>query len=126
MGKRILVVDDEQDIVKSVADMLTHNGYEVVQALDGNEALLKAREHPADLVILDLILPKLDGWRVCQTLKKDAHYRKVPFILLSALLHTDSTGGDETLDATDAYMAKPFQLDRLLAKVQAMLGEKSS
>jgi len=121
MGKkRILVVDDEQDLVESMRIGLEKNGYEVLGAYNGLEALNKAREEKPDLMILDLMLPKIDGHKVSAMLKRDIKYQKMPIIMLTA-----RTGkSDEELAhkvGADMYITKPFQHEAILAKIKELL-----
>lgn len=117
---RILLVDDEPDLVRLVSIRLEAEGYEVVVAMDGHEALAKARaEHP-DLIILDLMLPKLNGYQVCALLKRDTRFQKIPIVLFTALAdERDEKLGYES--GADAYIRKPFQGSELLAQVRTLL-----
>ena len=116
---KILVVDDEAAIRKSLETRLAANGYSVLTAADGEEALqLTHSQHP-DLILIDLMLPKIDGWRVCQQLKTDANFKHVPIIILSGLLQEDDDQPD--VELADAYLAKPFQPEQLLATVKKLL-----
>jgi len=84
MPRKILLIDDEPDVARTVEVMLQAGGYEVLLAFDGEEGCRKAStEHP-DLVITDLLLPKLDGWRVCQKLKQDEQLKHIPIIMTRA------------------------------------------
>src|SRR3989339_1376415 len=105
--KKILVVDDEPDVVKLLKVRLEASGYAVIEAYDGQEGLDKAHNEMPDLIILDLMLPKLNGYQVCRMLKFDAKYQKIPIILLTA------RAGDEdqkqSVEAgANAYITKPF------------------
>jgi two-component system alkaline phosphatase synthesis response regulator PhoP len=120
---RILVVDDEPHIVTMLKSRLTANGYEVITAVDGQEALEKARNEIPELVILDLMLPRLDGFKVCRMLKFDEKYRHIPVIMFSARAQkSDQEMGMET--GADAYVVKPFRPEELLGKIRELLGEK--
>ena len=121
---RILLVDDEPDLVRLVSIRLEAEGYEVIVAIDGHEALAKARADHPDLIILDLMLPKLNGYQVCALLKRDTRFQKTPIILFTALAHeNDEKLGYES--GADAYIRKPFQGSELLAQIRAVL-EKAS
>jgi two-component system alkaline phosphatase synthesis response regulator PhoP len=123
MGKRILIVDDEDELVKAIQIRLQHAGYETIVAYDGMEGLDKARKENPDLILLDLMLPKMDGYKVCCLLKRDKKYRNIPIIMLTArTLEKDKRQGFE-LDA-DAYITKPFQYEVVLAKIKELLGEQ--
>ncbi len=117
---RILLVDDEPDIVKMVGKRLEVEGFEVLVAGNGQEALIKARtEHP-DLLILDLMLPKLNGYEVCTMLKQDTRYHKIPIILFTAKAQEK----DEQLGlecGANAYLRKPLQAAELLEHIRRLL-----
>lgn len=118
--KRILLVDDELDVVELVKMRLEANGYSVLTALDGKEALDTARKERPDLVILDLMLPKIDGYRVCAMLKHDQRYAKIPIILFTARAQeSDVAMGTEA--GGDCYIIKPFDPDVLLGKIKELL-----
>src|SRR5678816_2950102 len=93
---RVLVVDDEPDLVRILQFGLKAAGYEVESASDGQEGLKKAREMKPDIILLDLMLPKLDGYKVCRLLKFDERYKHIPIIILSArcLLYTSPSPRD--------------------------------
>ncbi len=84
MGKKVLVVEDESDLVAALEVRLKAEGYDVITALDGEEGLRKAREESPDLIILDIMLPKMDGFKVSRLLKFDERYEHVPIIMLTA------------------------------------------
>jgi len=116
-GKKILIVDDDVKTVELVKLYLTRDGYQVLTAYDGVEALRLARESYPDLIVLDLMLPDIDGLQVCRTLRRES---EVPIIMLTART-TDQdklTGLD--LGADD-YVTKPFSPKELVARVRAVL-----
>jgi len=123
MAKKILVVDDEENIVTMVEARLTSSGYDVITAADGQEGLAKARKENPDLIILDIMLPKLDGYKVCRMLKFDDQYKHIPIILFSARTQ-DSDLEIGKQQGADAYVTKPFQQDVLLGKIKELLPEK--
>ena len=119
--KKILLVDDEPDFLLLVKSRLEANGYETSEASDGVEALLKAKTEKPDLILLDLMLPKMDGYKVCGLLKKDRRYAKIPIILFTARAQEqDKKLGEEA--GADAYLTKPFEPEALLAKIRELLG----
>jgi DNA-binding response OmpR family regulator len=121
MAKRILIVDDEADIVQLVENRLQLSGFETLSALDGQAGLNLARKEKPDLVILDLMLPKLDGFQVCRLLKFDVATAKIPIIIFTARTHpVDEKTAKES--GADDYLAKPFDSERLLEKVNRLLG----
>ena len=118
--KRILVIDDEADLVEMLSLRLQINGYEVLTASDGQEGQEKAREDKPDLIILDLMLPKIDGYKICLMLKFDEKYKNIPIILFTARAQeTDISLGEEV--RADAYIVKPFEPDILLAKIKELI-----
>ena len=118
MSKRtILVVDDEPKLVKVVREYLEHDGYRVVSAGDGREALERFHEARPDLVVLDLMLPELDGLEVCRRLRRDSG---VPIIMLTARAEeVDELVGLEL--GADDYVTKPFSPRALLARIHSVL-----
>jgi len=124
MGKKkVLIVDDESDIVESVKFSLEVEGIGCIAAYDGEEALLKAREENPDLIILDIMLPKANGYIVAKRLKSDESYKHIPIIMLTArtqdmdLIVGYTTGADE-------YVNKPFDADMLVGLVKKYLEKK--
>ena len=117
---RILIVDDEADLVSVLRIGLEIEGFEVMAASDGEEGLRKAREDRPDLVVLDLMLPKLDGYRVCRALKFDERYRGLPIVILSAR----SGEQDRRLAfdmGADAFVSKPYDMAALVKLIRARL-----
>ena len=120
--KRILVVDDEPDILRVVSARLKSSGFEVIVACDGEEWFDKARKESPDLIILDLMLPKIDGYSVCGLLKRDSRYAGIPVILFTARAQDeDMKMGKEA--GADAYITKPFEPQLLLGKIKELLKE---
>lgn len=118
--KKILLVDDEQDMVYAVKMQLEANGFKVLTAQDGQEGLDKARKENPDLIILDLMLPKIDGYKVCRMLKFDEKYKNIPVIIYTARAQeADEKLGYEV--GANAYMTKPFDPKKLLAKINELL-----
>ncbi|NPV03815.1 MAG: phosphate regulon transcriptional regulator PhoB [Syntrophaceae bacterium] len=120
MGPRILIVDDEKDIVDLVAYNLEKEGYEVLKALDGEKALALVRAKRPDLVVLDLMLPGIQGLEVCKRLRRDAETAAVPIIMLTAKgEELDKILGLEV--GADDYVTKPFGVKELVARIRAVL-----
>ena len=118
--KRILLVEDEKDMVYAVTLQLEAKGYEVITASDGRDGLDKARTKKPDLIILDLMLPKIDGYKVCRMLKFDNKYKNIPIILFTARAQdSDKKVGKEV--GADAYIIKPFEPSALLDKIRELL-----
>ncbi len=120
--KRILIVDDEEGIVKVVKMYLEHHDYEVITANDGQVGLEKAKTEKPDLIVLDLMLPKIDGYKVCGLLKRDARYAKTPVIMFTAKAQEKDVKLGQEVGA-DAYITKPFEPEVLLAKIKELIKE---
>jgi adenylate cyclase len=121
MAWRILVVDDEPEIALLIRSRLESEGYQISVAADGVEALRKARVVRPDLIVLDVVLPKLDGGQVFAKLREDKKTRKIPIIFLTALKAKESDlelGNDVGLHTV---FAKPFDPDELLGTIRDML-----
>ena len=115
--RKILVVDDEPKLVRVVREYLEHDGYRVVSAGDGREALERFRQERPDLVVLDVMLPELDGLEVCRRIRRDS---AVPILMLTARAEeVDELIGLEL--GADDYVAKPFSPRTLLARVRSVL-----
>lgn len=120
MAKKILIVDDEKDLVETVSFRLQSAGYDVIKAYDGQEGLDKARKEKPDIIILDLMLPKMDGYKVCAMLKRDQKYKNIPILMFTARAQeSDEKLGLEV--GADAYVTKPFESQALLAKIKELL-----
>lgn len=120
MAKKILVVDDEPHLVKLLKTRLEKNGYSVIVASDGQEALDKTYQENPDLIILDIMLPHIDGYHVCQTLRSDEKYKAIPIIMLTGrTLAQDIKMGME-LGAV-SYVQKPFKPNVLLGIIQGLI-----
>lgn len=117
MQKKILVIEDEISIQKVIRAFLEDAGYSVILAGDGEEGIEKFRRYNADLVLLDLMLPKLDGFAVCQILRRES---QVPILMLTAL--DDDRSQMRGFDAlADDYITKPFSMPLVLRRIQAVL-----
>ena len=122
--QRILIVDDEPSIVKMVGKRLEVEGFDVLIAMDGQEGLAKAQAESPDLIILDLMLPKLNGYEICTMLKQDTRYQKIPILLLTAKAQSkDEQLGMEC--GANAYMRKPFQAKELIEKIRSLLAQSA-
>ena len=121
MAKKILVVDDDVEIVTLIKMRLSARGYEVITAEDGRDALAQVQRHLPDLVVADLSMPNLDGWRFSQRIRDNEKFKKMPIILLSALVEKE--GPADAIEVGDFYMAKPFDAEKLLAKIKEFLPE---
>jgi len=124
---KILVVDDDPDLVESVTIMLESKGYEVIQAYGGFEGLEKAKNEAPDLIVLDVMMPDKDGFKVCSELKGDPQYADIPIILLTAVASKISSTsytarmGMET--EADDYVDKPVEASEIARRVEALLAK---
>lgn len=118
--KRIMIAEDEVELVKALRIRLEAEGYNCLAAYDGKEALETARREKPDLIILDLMLPKMDGYKVCGLLKKDTRYNKIPIIMFTAKAQKEDMEMGKELGA-EAYITKPFDPQILLAKIKELL-----
>lgn len=117
---RILIVDDEPDIVEALQVRLEQENYECLTACDGNGGLELARVQKPDLIILDIMLPNLDGYKVCRLLKFQKELQRIPIIMLTARDKVeDRLLGEQT--GADYYMTKPFSMDELVATIKQFL-----
>jgi CheY-like chemotaxis protein len=108
----VLVVDDESDIRQAVAEVLSYEGYQVLAACDGADALAKVRAYHPELVLLDLMMPRMDGWEFRRAQMGDPEVCRIPVVVLSAL-----ESGPDGLDA-EGYIGKPFEMDELVSAVR--------
>jgi DNA-binding response OmpR family regulator len=121
MTKKVLIADDEPNIVISLEFLLRREGFEVVVAVDGEEALTKARAEKPDLVLLDVMMPKMNGFDVCQAIRADADLAGMRVLMLTAKGRETEVSKGLGLGA-DAYMTKPFSTRDLVAQVRLLLG----
>ncbi|GAB6100567.1 response regulator transcription factor [Halanaerocella petrolearia] len=125
MSAKILVVDDEENIVQLVKFNLEEKGYEVVTAYDGQQALEVVKKEDPDLMVLDLMLPEVDGFDICREIRKNDQFNKLPIIILSAKEEeVDKILGLEL--GADDYITKPFSPRELIARVKAVLRRVTS
>ena len=121
--KKILVVDDEVDLVETVRFPLEMEGFQVLVSYNGEDALNQARKENPDLILLDVMLPKLDGYKVCRLLKFDERYKHIPILMLTAKVQEkDKAMGREA--GVNEYIGKPFDIDELVQKVKSYLDER--
>jgi len=121
MAKKILIVDDEPDIVKVVGFRLKKEGYAVEVAVDGQQGLdMAASIHP-DLVLLDITLPKINGYEVCKRLKADEKLKDIPVVFMTASLSTGGFAENFPLTGAQGYVFKPFDYQNLLNEIQKFL-----
>ncbi len=123
MPPTLLTVDDEPDVVELIRFHLTHAGYEVLTATSGRAALETIRAHRPDLVLLDLMLPDIDGFGVCEILRRQPATATLPIIIVSAWSTLDSRNLGLELGALD-YLTKPFSPKTLVERVQRLLSQR--
>lgn len=117
---KILVVEDEPDMLTLLVLLLTAEGYDVVTATDGEQALEQVAQTRPDLMLLDIMLPKVDGYYVCAQVKSDDRYRRMPVVMLtSRTLDRDEVLGHRC--GADVYLRKPFDGETLLRKIDALV-----
>lgn len=120
MSHKILIVDDEPNIVLSLEFLMQHSGYEVATARDGEDAMKKIASFQPDLVLLDIMLPLLNGFEVCQRIRENSQWNRIKVIMLSAKGREIEVSKGIALGA-DAYVTKPFSTKDLIAQVQRLL-----
>lgn len=123
MAKRILIVEDDPSLLRAVSYILEKEGYEVLTAMNGLEGLTKAKGENPDLLILDVMLPGIDGFEVCHRLRAESQTAQLPILMLSA----KGQAADKTMGlqvGANEYLTKPVERLVLLGKVEALLGAK--
>jgi len=118
---KILVVEDEATLQKALNDVLSSEGYSVVSALDGEKGLQMAKDEKPNLILLDIILPRLDGFEVLKGLKKDDSTAQIPVIILTNLSDLDNIQKSIDLGATTYLVKADFHLDDVLRKIKDTL-----
>jgi len=124
-GRRILVVEDEQDVAELIRYNLVKEGYDVALVASGAEALARAREARPELVLLDIMVPQLNGWEVCRRIKRDPETRGIAVIMVTGRVEE----GDKVLGfemGADDYVTKPFSPRELIARVRAVMRRGAS
>ena len=118
--KKILIVDDEQDIVESLKFVLEASGYTCYCDYNGEDGLRLAKEIIPDLMILDVMMPKINGFKISRLLKFDNKYKNIPILMVTARTQDeDKLIGEET--GADEYITKPFELDDIVKRVDKYL-----
>src|SRR5512135_2344755 len=122
-GEKILDIDDSPTVQRLIEMILSSQGYEVVLASDGEEGIAKARSERPEVILVDFVMPKMNGFQVCKTLKEDPDFKDTPIILVTS--KGDKVGSKfvDVLGITE-YFTKPFQPEELLAKIREVIDRK--
>jgi DNA-binding response OmpR family regulator len=124
--KQILCIEDEPEMIDLIRLILGRRGFEVVGAAGGKEGLEKVRQHPPELVLLDLMMPDMDGWEVYQQMKADDKTKNIPVIVVTAKAQSIDKVLGLHIAKVDDYIAKPFSPQDLLNSVEKVLDAKNS
>ena len=121
MGKKVFIADDESGFVATLKSRLEFEGYDITTAPDGKAALEQIPVEKPDLVLLDIMMPNVNGYQVCRELKEDPDTSSIPILMLTAKSQeSDKFWGMEA--GADDYMTKPFDMDELIKKIERLLG----
>jgi len=122
--KKVLVADDDEDFVNAMRSVLEFEGFNVDTAEDGKEALKQIKRHKYDLLILDVIMPKIDGIKLFRVVRKSKRHREAPVLFISGHSRAESLAGQhqEIIDKADGYIEKPFKTRALLGRVKTLIG----
>jgi len=120
MAKKILIIDDEPDVIETLEFMLKARGFEIISASDGLSGISRAKADNPDLILLDIMMPGMDGYEVCSKLKRENATKNIPIIMLTAKGESDAVISAHKLGAND-YIVKPYNLPTLLAKLNKFI-----
>ncbi|HGJ64773.1 TPA: response regulator [bacterium] len=120
MAKKILIIDDEPDVIETLEFMLKARGFEIISASDGLSGLSRAKTDNPDLILLDIMMPGMDGYEVCSKLKRETATKNIPIIMLTAKGESDAVLSAHKSGAND-YIVKPYNLPTLLAKLNKFI-----
>ena len=122
MAKKIFIVEDELDFLSTLRERLEFEGFVVATAVDGEEAFKKIPQEKPDLILLDIMLPEMNGYQVCRELKSNPETKTIPVVVVTAKSQeSDKFWAKET--GADDYLTKPFEMEELLQKIQDNLQE---
>lgn len=122
MGKkRILIVEDEESLLKLESILFSSKGYSVTGVMDGKSALEEVQANKPDLVILDIMLPVMDGFEVCRQIKENPETRHIPVVMLTAKKNSQDLAHGQQVGC-DAYITKPFKSSKVLETIQELIG----
>ena len=119
LRKRILIVDDDPAIIKLLHNLLSNKDYEVITAKDGVEAMIQVKAHKPDMIVLDIMMPEINGYDVCRTLKFDSPYKDIPILLLTSREREIDPRIGQMMGID--YMQKPLDREVFLARVSRIL-----
>lgn len=119
---RIMVVDDEPDLLRLMEKLLKRRGYEVVSFSSGRKCLERVKSYRPDLIFLDVMMPDVDGWEVCKTLKADPETKGIPVVVLTAAASQDSIQRGFKIAGCDAHLEKPIIREKLFGTIESFLG----
>ncbi len=119
---RILIVEDEESLLKLESIILSSKGYNVTGVMDGRSALDEITANPPDLVILDIMLPELDGFEVCRHIKENPATKNIPVVMLTAKKNSQDYARGMEMGA-DAYMTKPFKSPKVIETIEGLLNK---
>jgi len=124
MGKTVLVVDDEPDVVAYLCALLRDNGYETLEAFNGDQALEQARQNKPDLITLDITMPEMTGVKAYRTLREDDDLKRIPVVIVTGIAHEfkQFISTRAHVRPPDGYLEKPIQPEELLAEVRKHVG----
>lgn len=125
MSKKILIIDDEPQLVKAIEVRLKANGYEVITAYDGQAGVEKAKGAKPDLILLDIIMPRMDGYEVSKKLKSDADTKDIPIVIFTASQQKDLEKKCREMGVAE-FIMKPFETQDLLDKVNKFFKEEKT
>ncbi len=117
--KKILIVDDDKDIVFLIREVMLKQGFEVLVAYDGLQALRVIKTNVPDAMVVDLTMPNMSGWHLISLVRRDERFKQTPIIVLSALLEHDAE--PQVFESANAYMVKPFDVFKLVDKLKALM-----
>ncbi len=120
MAYKILVVDDEKDVVEAISKKLSQEGFEPIAAYDGEEALIKVKETSPDVILLDLTMPKINGFEVLKRVREEYKDKWIPVIIISANADLESVKKSYNLEA-DHYLTKPCSMENIVRGINTMI-----
>ena len=116
--KKVLIVDDEEDVLNVLTKRLSSEGYHVIKAVNGEEAIMKAKKEIPDLILLDVVMPGMDGGEVQHVLSEDDATKNIPILFLTCLLSKEDEKREGHISGNNFFIAKPYKPDELLNMVR--------